>query len=146
VLRIPNSAWAPYGFMTTQAYRDVTWRVRSSDSTGVGIPNVEAVLYLDQREDNGALEFGASNAHIIKTGSDGSASGVVKLDTCHADYTTQFQDHNLGYINTWSTTFDVGAWRVEIPAQPGSGVGGDNVTHVTFGHICKQTLLRSVKS
>ncbi|WP_323660881.1 hypothetical protein [Pectobacterium versatile] len=146
VLRIPNAAWAPYGFMTTQAYRDVTWRVRSTDSTGVGIPNIEAVLYLDQREDNGSLDFGASNAHIIKTGSDGNASGSVKLDTCHADYTTQFQDHDMGYINTWSTTFDVGAWRVEIPAQPGSGVGGDNVTHVTFGHICKQTLLKSVKS
>ncbi|WP_113633182.1 hypothetical protein DUT67_02745 [Pectobacterium peruviense] len=146
VLRIPNAAPTAFGFMTTQAYRDVTWRVRAADSTGVGIANIKANLYLDQRESNGELVFDESNLHSITTNANGDASGIVKLDTCHADYTTQFQEHSQGYINTWSTTYDVGAWRVEIPAQIGSGVGGDNVTHVTFGHICKQNLLKSVKS
>ncbi|RYC41317.1 hypothetical protein [Pectobacterium zantedeschiae] len=146
VLRIPNAAPTAFGFMTTQAYRDVTWRVRAADSTGVGMPNIQAKLYLDQRESNGELLFDDTNLHVITTNANGDASGTVKLDTCHADYTTQFQDHSQGYINTWGTTYDVGGWRVEIPIQEGSGVGGNNSTHVTFGHICKQTLLKSVKS
>ncbi|WP_224557398.1 hypothetical protein [Pectobacterium versatile] len=146
VLRIPYSAPTSYGFMTTQAYRDVTWRVRVADSTGAGIPNINADLYLDQREDDGKLLFDESNLHRITTDSNGNASGAVKLGTCHADYTTQFQDYNLGYINTWSTTYDVGGWRIDFRSQDGIGVGGENATHVTFGHICKQTLVRSVKS
>ncbi|MEQ9863627.1 hypothetical protein [Pectobacterium aroidearum] len=146
VLRIPSSAPTAYGFMTTQAYRDVTWGVTMADSTGAGIPNIVAILILDQRENNGELEFNAANAHGIITDANGKASGSVKLDNCYADYTTQFQDYSQGYINTWRTTYDVGAWRIEVPAQSGVGVGGNNVTHVTFGHICKQTLLKSVKS
>ncbi|WGL27489.1 MULTISPECIES: hypothetical protein [Pectobacterium] len=146
VLRIPGSAPTAYGFMTTQAYRDVTWGVTMADSTGAGIPNIVAILILDQRENNGELEFNAANAHGIITDANGKASGSVKLDNCYADYTTQFQDYSQGYINTWRTTYDVGAWRIEVPAQSGVGVGGNNVTHVTFGHICKQTLVSSVKS
>lgn len=146
VLRIPNAAPTAYGFMTTQAYRDVTWHVRMTDSTGVGIPNVKADLYLDQRESNGELVFDESNRHSITTNSNGDASGTVKLDTCQADYTTQFQDYSQGYINTWRTTYDVGAWRISVAAQDDVGVGGKNSTHVTFGHICNHTLLKSVKS
>lgn len=146
VLRIPNAAPTAYGFMTTQAYRDVTWRVRMTDSTGVGIPNIKADLYLDQRESNGELVFDESNRHSITTNSNGDASGTVKLDACQADYTTQFQDYSLGYINTWRTTYDVGGWKIAVAAQEDVGVGGKNSTHVTFGHICKHTLLKSVKS
>lgn len=145
VLRIPSSAPTAYGFMTTQAYRDITWSVRVTDSTGAGIPNIVAILLLDQRESNGQLEFNAANAHGIITDSNGSASGAVKLDTCNADHTTQFQDYDLGYINTWRTTYDMGAWIIDVPAQDGIGVGSAG-TYVTFGHLCKQTLLKSVKS
>ncbi|WP_225085888.1 hypothetical protein U1R68_02645 [Pectobacterium colocasium] len=145
VLRIPSSAPTAYGFMTTQAYRDITWGVRVTDSTGAGIPNIVAILILDQRENNGALEFNAANAHGIITDSNGSASGSVKLDGCYADHTTQFQDYSMGYINTWRTTYDVGAWIIDVPAQDGIGVGSTG-TYVTFGHICKQTLITSVKS
>ncbi|RRO12214.1 hypothetical protein [Pectobacterium aquaticum] len=145
VLRIPSSAPTAYGFMTTQAYRDITWSVRVTDSTGAGIPNIVAILLLDQRESNGQLEFNAANAHGIITDSNGSASGGVKLDTCNADHTTQFQDYDLGYINTWRTTYDMGAWIIDVPAQDGIGVGSAG-TYVTFGHLCKQTLLKSVKS
>ncbi|AIA72676.1 hypothetical protein WCU81_17470 [Pectobacterium atrosepticum] len=146
VLRIPNAAPTAYGFMTTQAYRDVTWQVTLADSTGAGIPNIVVILRLNQRENNGILDFGPNTDHGIITGANGSASGSVKLDNCYADYTTQFQDYSQGYINTWRTTYDVGGWRIEIPDQSGVGVGGNNSTHVTFGHICKQTLLKSVKS
>ncbi|KAA3669702.1 hypothetical protein LHL03_18965 [Pectobacterium carotovorum] len=145
VLRIPSSAPTAYGFMTTQAYRDITWSVRVTDSTGAGIPNIVAILILDQRESNGQLEFNAANAHGIITDSNGSASGAVKLDACNADHTTQFQDYDLGYINTWRTTYDMGAWIIDVPAQDGIGVGSAG-TYVTFGHICKQTLLTSVRS
>ncbi|MBN3215096.1 hypothetical protein [Pectobacterium polaris] len=145
VLRIPSSAPTAYGFMTTQAYRDITWSVRVTDSTGAGIPNIVAILILDQRESNGQLEFNAANAHGIITDANGSASGAVKLDACNADHTTQFQDYDLGYINTWRTTYDMGAWIIDVPAQDGIGVGSAG-TYVTFGHLCKQTLLKSVKS
>ncbi|KHN93609.1 hypothetical protein BSK71_17490 [Pectobacterium actinidiae] len=145
VLRIPSSAPTAYGFMTTQAYRDITWNVRITDSTGAGIPNIVAILLLDQRESNGQLEFNAANAHGIITDANGNASGAVKLDACNADHTTQFQDYDMGYINTWKTTYDMGAWIIDVPAQDGIGVGSAG-TYVTFGHICKQTLLKSVKS
>ncbi|WDF98463.1 hypothetical protein PSR30_19150 [Pectobacterium carotovorum subsp. carotovorum] len=146
VLRIPNAAPTAYGFMTTQAYRDVTWNVRITDSTGTGIPNIIALFYLDQRENNGNLEFNPSNGHGAITDANGVASGTVKLDACQADYTTEFQDYSQGYINTWRTTYDVGAWKITVPYQYDVGVGGNNSKYVTFGHICKQTLLKSVRS
>ncbi|TYL42806.1 emp24/gp25L/p24 family protein [Dickeya sp. ws52] len=150
VLNIPYSAPTPYGSMTTQAYRTVTWNVRLADSTGAGIPNVDAVLYLDQRAerqgDKVILKFNPSTAHVITTDASGNASGTITLDTCYADSTTEFNNYDRGYLNTWSTTFDFGAWRLEVPIQEGIGVGGNNVQYVTFGHICKQTLVRSVKS
>jgi hypothetical protein len=37
-------------------------------------------------------------------------------------------------------------WRMEVLEYPGIGVGGDNVEYVSFGHLCKQTLLSSTKS
>ncbi|WP_244880026.1 hypothetical protein [Pectobacterium betavasculorum] len=146
VLRIPNSAPTAYGFMTTQAYRDVAWNVRITDSTGAGIPNIIALFYLDQRENNGDLEFIPSNGHGAITDANGVASGTVKLDACQADYTTEFQDYSQGYINTWRTTYDVGAWKIVVPYQYDVGVGGNNSRYVTFGHICKHTLLKSVTS
>ncbi|QIZ48784.1 hypothetical protein [Dickeya zeae] len=146
VLYIPSSAQSRYGFMTTQAYRTVNWNIHVNDSTGAGIPNVNAILYLDQRENNGVLEFNQNTAHVISTDASGNASGTITLDACNADWSTEFKDYDRGYINTWNTTFDFGAWRLEVPAQEDVGVGGKNSQYVTFGHICKQTLVRSVKS
>ncbi|MEI7188713.1 pre-peptidase C-terminal domain-containing protein [Dickeya dianthicola] len=146
VLYIPSSAPSRYGSMTTQAYRTVNWNIHVNDSTGEGIPNVNAILYFDQRENNGALVFNQNTAHVISTDASGNASGTITLDTCNADWSTEFKDYDRGYINTWNTTFDFGAWRLEVPAQEDVGVGGKNSKYVTFGHICKQTLIRSVKS
>ena len=145
VIRIPSSAPTAYGFMTTQAYKNITWGIRVTDSTGAGIPNIVAILLLDQREDNGELEFNSANAHGIITDANGSASGTVKLDGCYGDHTTQFQEHSMGYINTWRTDYNVGAWIIDVPAQDGIGVGSPG-TYVKFGHLCDQTLVKSVKS
>ncbi|WP_459609619.1 hypothetical protein [Dickeya oryzae] len=150
VLYIPSSAPTSYGFMTTQAYRTVTWSVHLADSTGAGIPNVQSTLYLDQRAERkgnqAILDFNVDTEHYIFTDASGNASGTVTLDACHADNTTEFNDYDRGYINTWNATFDFGAWRLGFPAQDDIGVGGNNSKYVTFGHICKQTLVRSVKS
>ncbi|QDX28664.1 hypothetical protein [Dickeya poaceiphila] len=149
VLYIPGGVNdSAYSFLITQAYRNVNWNVRLTDSTGAGIPNVEAVLYLNQRTTNikTDIKFDESMAHSIITDASGNASGTIALNACNGDFSTEFRDYSLGYYNTWNSTFDVGGWIIRIPTQTDVGVGGDNYKFLTFGHICKQTLVRSVKS
>ena len=74
------------------------------------------------------------------------ASGTINVGTCFGDFQTTFVDYAQGYNNTWRTDFNYGVWRMEVLEYPGIGVGGDNTEFVSFGHLCKQTLLSSTKS
>ncbi|KTC48905.1 hypothetical protein AO262_27360 [Pseudomonas fluorescens ABAC62] len=146
VLRIPSSASSVgYGYMTTQAYRDLTWKVGLSDSTGAPLVGLHPIVYLDQRidPDNGNIVY---TPYSAATGSSGQASGTINVGTCSGDFQTTFVDYAQGYKNTWRTDFNYGVWRMEVLEYPGIGVGGDNTQFVSFGHLCKQTLLSSTKS
>ena len=68
------------------------------------------------------------------------------MGTCSGDFQTTFVDYAQGYKNTWRSDFNYGVWRMEVLEYPGIGVGGDNTEFVSFGHLCKQTLLSSTKS
>ncbi|WP_168232095.1 hypothetical protein [Pseudomonas veronii] len=146
VLRIPYSASdVGYGYMTTQAYRDLTWTMGLSDSTGAPLVGLHPVVYLDQHinPDTGNIVY---KAYSAATGSSGLASGTINVGTCFGDFQTTFVDYAQGYKNTWRTDFNYGVWRMEVLEYPGIGVGGDNTEFVSFGHLCKQTLLSSTKS
>jgi len=146
VLRIPYSASdVGYGYMTTQAYRDLTWTMGLSDSTGAPLVGLHPIVYLDQHinPDTGAIVY---KGYSAATNSAGQASGTINVGTCFGDFQTTFVDYALGYKNTWRTDFNYGVWRMEVLEYPGIGVGGDNTEFVSFGHLCKQTLLSSTKS
>jgi len=77
------------------------------------------------------------------TDSNGIASGIITLPDCTGDRSRLHQSHGAGGYNWWISEFDIGEWRMRFPeAMPADevGVGGENVTHVTLGHICRQTL------
>jgi len=40
VIRIPYSAPTQFGYMTTQAYRELTWSARATDTKGAPIPDL----------------------------------------------------------------------------------------------------------
>lgn len=146
VLRIPSSASnVGYGYMTTQAYRDLTWTMGLSDSTGAPLVGLHPIVYLDQHinPDTGNIVY---KAYSAATDSSGQASGTINVGTCSGDFQTTFVDYAQGYKNTWRSDFNYGVWRMEVLEYPGIGVGGDNVEYVSFGHLCKQTLLSSTKS
>lgn len=146
VLRIPYSASnVGYGYMTTQAYRDLTWTMGLSDSTGAPLVGLHPIVYLDQHinPDTGDIVY---KAYSAATDSSGQAGGTINVGTCFGDFQTEFVDYSQGYNNTWRTDFNYGVWRMEVLEYPGIGVGGENTQFVSFGHLCKQTLLSSTKS
>lgn len=146
VIRIPYSASdVGYGYMTTQAYRNLTWNMGISDSTGMPLVGLHPIVFLDQRIDpaNGDIVY---QAYSAATDSAGQANGTINVGTCSGDFQTTFVDYAQGYNNTWRTQFNYGVWRMEVLEYPGIGVGGDNVPYVSFGHLCNQTLLSSSKA
>ena len=146
VLRIPYSASdVGYGYMTTQAYRNLTWKMNLSDSTGAPLVGLHPIVYLDQHinPDTGNIVY---KAYSAATDSSGQAGGTINVGTCSGDFQTTFVDYSQGYNNTWRTDFDYGVWRMEVLEYPGIGVGGENTEFVSFGHLCNQTLLSSTKS
>ncbi|MGR3889154.1 hypothetical protein [Pseudomonas sp. 1152_12] len=146
VLRIPYSASdVGYGYMTTQAYRDLTWTMGLSDSTGAPLVGLHPIVYLDQHinPNTGNIVY---KPYVGTTNSSGLATGTINVGTCSGDFQTTFVDYAQGYNNTWRTDFNYGVWRMEVLEYPGIGVGGDNTQFVSFGHLCKQTLLSSTKS
>jgi len=146
VIRIPYSASdVGYGYMTTQAYRNLTWNMGISDSTGMPLVGLHPIVFLDQRidPDNGDIVY---QAYSAATDSAGQANGTINVGTCSGDFQTTFVDYAQGYNNTWRTQFNYGVWRMEVLEYPGIGVGGDNVPYVSFGHLCNQTLLSSSKA
>jgi len=141
VIRIPNSAPTQFGYMTTQAYRQLTWSARATDSKGTAIPGLTAILYLDQRVgSDGVLHF---SPYPLTTGGGGSASGLINLGTCSGDWRTEFTVYSQGYRNTWRTDYNAGAWHLKFAESPTVGVGGPNAPYVTFGHLCDQRLIKS---
>ncbi|MBN2990878.1 hypothetical protein JWR97_04840 [Pseudomonas cedrina subsp. fulgida] len=145
VLRVPSSASGGYGYMTTQAYRELNWNVGLSDSTGAPLVGLHPIVYLDQHIDpnTGTIVY---KPYAGVTNSAGQAGGTINVGTCSGDFQTTFIDYAQGYKNTWRTDYNFGVWRMEVLEYPGIGVGGDNSQYVTFGHLCKQTLLSSTKS
>ena len=146
VIRIPYSASdVGYGYMTTQAYRNLTWNMGLSDSTGMPLVGLHPIVLLDQHvnPDSGEIVY---KAYSAATDSSGQATGTINVGTCDGDFQTTFVDYAQGYNNTWRTDFNYGVWRMQVLEYPGIGVGGDNVQFVSFGHLCKQTLLSSTKA
>jgi hypothetical protein len=141
IVRIPNSANTPY-YMTTQAYQQLSWSVTMNDSKGAPLPGIESDLYLDK-------QMAALSAFVIyplTTNSGGSASTLINLGSCSGDSVTEFGDYANGYYNTWRTWYNFGGWYIRFPDATDLGVGGTNFPTVTFGQICKQDLIHSVRS
>lgn len=121
---------------THQAYRDLTWTMGLSDSTGAPLVGLHLVVYLDQlyQPDTGNIVY---KAYSAATGSS-RRSGTINVGTCFGDFQTTFVDYAQGYKNTWRTD-QLRRGGMEVLEYPGIGVGGDNTEFVSFGHLCKQT-------
>lgn len=133
VLRIPYSAPTP-GYMTTQAYKQLSWSVRYADSKGGPIAGVAPVLYLWKNHTDPFV------AYSKVTDSSGYASGIINLGDCVGDFQTVFDAYSNGSTNTWKTSFNFGQWIIQAHNDPDLGVGSDGVP-VTLGHICKQWIV-----
>ncbi|MDW6002912.1 hypothetical protein [Vibrio mangrovi] len=126
-------------YLTTQAYNQLTWQVKLTDSAGQPAANAAVALQYDVNLFDG--EWNPSNS-IAYTDNTGTARGTVTLGrkNCQDElFTTQ-----VAYVYnskvTYRTGFDAGMWRIVVPGTS-LGVGGPNVPGVTLGHICTQKVL-----
>ncbi|TQF67595.1 hypothetical protein [Pseudoalteromonas luteoviolacea] len=147
VNRIPLSAQSnPY--LTTQAYRNLTWGITLLDSTGAPIQNATATLRVVKGSDD--------KRHTFATDANGRISKTISLGTCRANINpTEHTEYSFGYRNRWRSQIELGAWQIVIPTNIDAnndgiidtiGVGGPNVPFVYLGHICDQDLLSSERS
>lgn len=143
VLRIPAGVDTAYGFMTTQAYRELNWSSSWTDSTGAPLLGVTPILFLIKQMVPGTNTY---VPYSLSTGNSNSASGTVNLGTCSGDWVTEFVDYDLGYRNVWRTQYNYGQWHLKLAEALDVGVGGSNSSYVTFGHLCRQTLLSSTRT
>ncbi|WAF88383.1 hypothetical protein NRL37_13355 [Metapseudomonas otitidis] len=141
VLRVPYSAplasWQQY--MTTQAYKTLSWSMLLTDSTGNPLTGVTPTLYLAQRIRSGETPY---IAHPSRTNVNGWAGGTIDLGACYGGWNTTFIDYSGRYKNTWRTAYDYGAWFLRLNEDPSIGVGNPE-TPIFLGHLCHQTLLKS---
>jgi hypothetical protein len=140
VLRIPYAASTAYGYMTTQAMQQLTWAMTLTDTKGAPLVGLSPTLHLVKRQGD------SETAYSLTGNSAGVASGIVNLGACSGDFQTEFDNYANGYLNTWRTDYTSGYWYLRLAEALDVGVGGTNVEFVTFGQICRQTLIRSVKS
>ncbi|MFC3030987.1 hypothetical protein ACFOEE_00380 [Pseudoalteromonas fenneropenaei] len=146
VERIPYSAFSnPY--LTTQAYKKLTWRVTLQDSTGQPVAGAKAKFRLIRDFENIADMQHPYEDFDVLSNNIGVASGTIDLGSCFSDLTVEHTSYSLGYRNVWRSDFRVGAWRLELDTYPGQelGIGGDSVPFVYLGHICDQDLVSSTK-
>lgn len=141
VLEVPYSATPSTGYLTTQAYHDLTWSVRLADSTGAALEG-ETVNF------NYRLS-GQNNGNYITstniTDSSGRASGTVNLGACDGRFTSgEHYSYNNGVKSWWTTSYNYGSWNITVPnsfIEDHVGVGPD--PDVSIGHLCKQNFIRS---
>ncbi|MCK7458834.1 hypothetical protein [Idiomarina aminovorans] len=149
VTRVPYSAQSdPY--LTTQAYNELNWSVVLKDSTGAPIEGAVAIFRFIK--DLADVENTLTNYEVVSD-ENGEISEQINLTFCNPNIpSVQHTEYSFGYKNVWGSDVEVGAWRLEIPTNKGFdengnpdiiGVGGENVTTVTFGHICDQDLISS---
>lgn len=137
--RLRHGTTNPY--LSTQVHNILNWSVRISDSTGKVLPDVTVKFHV--RMSLGSWANPAIfDAKVTNIG--GVASGQLTPPDCNgmADPVEHTDLNN----NRWLTLYNVGLWSVEVPEAIYSdyvGIGGQNVTGVTLGHICDQTLLRA---
>ncbi|WP_281556052.1 hypothetical protein [Thalassomonas sp. RHCl1] len=142
VTRVTYGATSTY--LTTQAYKKLTWGAMIKDSSGQPIEGAQVVLRVDKN-------FAASPDGLVHyvnypltTNSNGQVAGSVDLGTCSGSSTSQpHYEYKFGTKNWWQTEFNYGGWRIEVPGNADLGVGGNSVPYVVLGHLCRQTYLGS---
>ena len=134
IVRVPASIY----WMATQAARTLTWSTNWSDSTGTPLLGVTPVLRVDKHFEGADFNWTDFRA---TTDSSGTSKATASLGECFGENRVQFADSSTGVSYNWDTTFNFGGWRIELDEFPGVGVGGDNVSYVTFGHICTQDII-----
>ena len=109
------------------------------------VEGATAVLKFDQdiREQENLIVY---TDYEAVSNSAGVVSGTVNLGSCYSDLTLRHTEYSFGYKNIWDTDLVYGVWRMEVPHSGGLGVGGDNIGHVWFGHLCDQDLVSSTPS
>ncbi len=134
IVRVPASIF----WMATQAGRTLNWSTNWSDSTGAPLLGVTPILRVDKRFEGTEFHWTDFKA---STNSAGTSQASAALGECFGEYRVQYPDSSTGVKYNWDTTFNFGGWRIELDEFPGVGVGGDNVSYVTFGHICTQNII-----
>ncbi|MCF2908422.1 hypothetical protein L1285_08810 [Pseudoalteromonas sp. DL2-H2.2] len=149
VNRIPLSS---YRYLTTQAYRKLSWSLTLNDSAGAPIKNAEATLRM--RKD--INDISSERSYTVVTDENGKITNNIELGACNPNVRDIVHtEYSFGYKNTWRSDVEVGLWQIRIPTNLDSdgngeidfiGIGGKNHAWVTLGHICDQTLISSEKS
>ncbi|WP_242167251.1 MULTISPECIES: hypothetical protein [unclassified Pseudomonas] len=134
IVRVPASVF----WMATQAGRTLTWSTNWSDSTGAPLLGVTPILRVDKHFVG--TEYNWTD-YKATTNSAGTSLASAALGTCFGENRVRYPDSSTGVKYNWETTFNFGGWRIELDEYPGVGVGGDNVSYVTFGHICTQDIV-----
>jgi len=142
VTRVTYGATTTY--LTTQAYRTLTWGATIKDSSGQALEGAEVVLRVDKNFAASPDGYVHYVDYPLTTDSNGQVAGSVNLGTCSGTSTSApHYEYKYGTKNWWQTEFNYGGWRIEVPGNADLGVGGNSVPYVVLGHLCKQTYLGS---
>ncbi|WDE12748.1 hypothetical protein [Thalassomonas haliotis] len=142
VTRVTYGATSTY--LTTQAYKNLTWGATIKDSSGQPIEGAQVKLRVDKSFADNPDGYVHYVDYTLTTDSSGQVAGNVTLGTCSGSSTSQpHYEYKFGTKNWWQTEFNYGGWRIEVPGNADLGVGGNSVPYVVLGHLCKQTYLGS---
>ncbi|WP_340643092.1 hypothetical protein, partial [Pseudomonas syringae] len=134
VIRIPSGYTNP-DWLATQVYKEAVFEARFTDTKGSPLEGGMAILDLSFGQQEPSIE------HIAVSDANGYASQRIEFGRCYGGVQAQDFVHKQRGFNTWRSHYKVAGYTVH-----NFSLGPMTATPRIFfmGHICTQTVLRTV--
>ncbi len=134
VIRIPSGYTNP-DWLATQVYKEAVFEARFTDTKGSSLEGGMAILDLSFGQQEPSIE------HIAVSDANGYASQRIEFGRCYGGVQAQDFVHKQRGFNTWRSHYKVAGYTVH-----NFSLGPMTATPRIFfmGHICTQTVLRTV--
>lgn len=134
VIRIPSGYTNP-GWLATQIYKEAIFEARFTDTKGAPLEGGMAILDLSFGKGEPSIE------HVVTSNADGFVSQRIEFGRCYGGVEAQEFVHTQRGFNTWRSHYKVAGYTVH-----NFSLGPMTATpHIFYmGHICTQTVLRTV--
>ncbi|WP_032703159.1 hypothetical protein [Pseudomonas syringae] len=134
VIRI-SSGYTNPGWLATQIYKEAIFEARFTDTKGAPLEGGMAILDLSFGKGEPSIE------HVVTSNADGFVSQRIEFGRCYGGVEAQDFVHTQRGFNTWRSHYRVAGYTVH-----NFSLGPMTATpHIFYmGHICTQTVLRTV--